>query len=99
MRAIGACGIAAQSAWKRLILGALCRCTPKGLAKIRGFGEARSRQTNRAFGQPDYADPPPRRVLRFYGFGVAASRKRDSHAADSAHSASLPDYRQLINPT
>jgi hypothetical protein len=39
----------------------------------------------------------PRRVLRFYGFGVAASRKRDAHAADSARSASPPDYRQPIN--
>jgi hypothetical protein len=42
---------------------------------------------------------PSRRVLRFYGFGVAASQKRDAHAADSARFASLPDYRQPINPT
>ena len=30
---------------KRLILGALCQCTPKGLAKHWRFGEARRRQT------------------------------------------------------
>src|SRR6478735_3149386 len=35
----------------------------------------------------------------YLGFWVAASRERDAHAADSARSASLPDYRQLINPT
>src|SRR3954451_22524306 len=40
----GASGVAAQPARKRLTLGAPCRCTPKGLAKIRGFGEARYRQ-------------------------------------------------------
>src|SRR3954452_6417671 len=37
----------------------------KGLAKIRGFREARCRQTDELPGQPDYADPPLRRVLRF----------------------------------
>src|SRR3954470_6547944 len=36
----GASGVAAQPARKRLILGALCRCTPKGLAKIGEVGEA-----------------------------------------------------------
>ena len=41
----------------------------------------------------------PRRVLRFYGFGVAPREKRDACAADSARSASLRDYRQPINPT
>jgi hypothetical protein len=70
----GASGCSAP-ARKRLILGALCRCTPKGLAKIRGFKEARSRQTYRAFGQPDYADPPFPGGFLLYGFGVAASRK------------------------
>src|SRR4051795_7832122 len=35
-----ASGVAAQPARKRLTLGALCRCTPKGLAKIGGFGKS-----------------------------------------------------------
>src|SRR3954469_22749155 len=61
----GASGVAAQPAWKRLILGTPRRCTPKGLAKIRGLGEARSRKTDELPGQPDYAAPPLRRVLRF----------------------------------
>ena len=45
------------------------------------------------------ADSPFEAGFAFQRFGVAASRKRDAHAADSARSASLPDYRQLINPT
>src|SRR3954470_764693 len=35
----GASGVAAQPARKRLTLGALSRCTPKGLAKIGDLGE------------------------------------------------------------
>src|SRR3954449_8187252 len=31
--------------------------------------------------------------------GVSASRKSRAHAPDCAHVASLPDYRQPINPT
>jgi hypothetical protein len=72
----------------------------KGLAKFGEVGEARRRQTDDT--SPDfteYADPPSGRVLRFYGFGVAPREKRDAHAADSARSASLPDYRRPINPT
>ena len=46
-----------------------------------------------------YADPPSEAGFAFQRFGIAASRKRDAHAADSARSTSLPDYRQLINPT
>src|SRR3954452_20285642 len=42
----GASEVAAQPAWKRLTLGALRRCTPKGLAKIGTVREARSRQTS-----------------------------------------------------
>jgi hypothetical protein len=40
----------------------------------------------------------PRRVLRFGVLGVSASRKSGPHALDCAHPASLPDYRQPINP-
>src|SRR3954451_19674830 len=40
----GASGVAAQPTRKRLILGALHRCTPKGLAKIGGVKEAQYRQ-------------------------------------------------------
>src|SRR3954452_19899691 len=40
----GASTGAAAPARKRLTSGALYRCTPKGLAKIRGFGEALDRQ-------------------------------------------------------
>src|SRR3954453_9378616 len=50
---------ATAPARKRLVLGALCLCTPKGLAKIHDFGEARRRQTDET--SPDfteYADPP-----------------------------------------
>src|SRR3954471_17608385 len=39
----GASGVAAQPARKRLILGTLFRCTPKGLAKIGEIGEALDR--------------------------------------------------------
>src|SRR3954452_17320968 len=46
-----------------------------------------------------YADPPLRRVLLFAGSGSRASRKSRLRAPDCAHVASLPDYRQLINPT
>src|SRR4051812_30188479 len=35
-----ASGVAAQPARKRLALGAPRRCTPKGLAKIGGFGKS-----------------------------------------------------------
>src|SRR3954454_25042156 len=37
----GASGVAAQPPRKRLILGALCRCTPKGLAKFGEVGKSR----------------------------------------------------------
>src|SRR3954467_15570095 len=37
----GASGVAAQPAWKRLILGAPCRYTPKGLAKFGEVGKSR----------------------------------------------------------
>src|SRR5690242_21890977 len=39
-----ASGVAAQPTRKQLILGALYRCTPKGLAKIGELGEALDRQ-------------------------------------------------------
>src|SRR3954462_15922130 len=45
---------ATAPARKRLILGALCLCTPKGLAKIRDFGEARRRQTDET--SPDFTE-------------------------------------------
>src|SRR4051812_45696577 len=53
----GASGVAAQPARKRLALGALRPWQESGLAKIRGFGEARYRQIDELPGQPDYADP------------------------------------------
>jgi hypothetical protein len=31
--------------------------------------------------------------------GVSASRKSGPYAPDCAHMASVPDYRQFINPT
>src|SRR4051795_8614850 len=40
----GASGVAAQPARKRLALGAPCRCTPKGLAKIGEVGKDQSCQ-------------------------------------------------------
>src|SRR5215210_3133840 len=67
----GASGVAAQPARKRLTLAALCRCTPKGLAKIDEVGEAHCRQTNEFPGLSRHADPPfPGGFLR-YGFWVA----------------------------
>src|SRR4051812_43296183 len=41
----GASGVAAQPARKRLTLGTLRLCTPKGLAKIGGFGKSLDCQT------------------------------------------------------
>src|SRR3954471_11236707 len=69
------------------------------LAKILGFREARSCDTSEFPVRREYAGRAFGRGFAFQGFGVAASRKRDAHAADSARSASLPDYRHLINPT
>ena len=69
-----ASGVAAQPARKRLILGVLCRCTPKGLAKIGEVGEARCRQTYKS--SPDfteYADPPSEAGFAFQGSGFAVS--------------------------
>src|SRR3954469_7476838 len=95
----GASGVAAQPARKRLTLGALCRCTPKGLAKIGEVGETLDCHTERFPGLGRICRPAlPGGFLR-YGFWVSASRKSGPHAPDCAHIASLPDYRQLINPT
>src|ERR1051325_8626976 len=47
----------------------------KGLAKIRGFGEALGRQTCLASSKPDYADPPFEAGFAISGSGLAASRK------------------------
>src|SRR5215213_6009503 len=61
-----ASGVAAQPARKRLTLGALCRCTPKGLAKISAVREARSCQGTNFRPRPDMQTRLPRRVLRFW---------------------------------
>src|SRR3954454_11632670 len=53
-----ASGVAAQPTRKRLILGALYRCTPKGLAKIGEVGKALDRQIRYFPGLGRYADPP-----------------------------------------
>jgi hypothetical protein len=88
---------AAAPARKRLALGIPHPWQARACVKCR-FRESSSCQRF-AFRASAYADPPLRRVLLFRVSGVAASQKRDAHAADSARSASLPDYRQLINPT
>src|SRR3954447_3964752 len=55
----GASGVAAQPTRKRLILGALHRCTPKGLAKIGEVRKSRGCHTPEIFpGLGRYADPP-----------------------------------------
>jgi hypothetical protein len=64
-------------------LGAPRRCTPKGLAKIGAVREARYRQIIDLPAPAGYADPPLRRVLRFYGFGVAPRVK-------GTHTRSIP---------
>src|SRR3954451_22887076 len=53
----GASGVAAQPARKRLALGALYRCTPKGLAKIGEMREARCRQTHEFPASSRYGRP------------------------------------------
>src|SRR5689334_20184863 len=69
---------------KRLILGALCRCTPKGLAKIRGFGEADSRQTEQLPGNRTMQTRPSRRVLLFRVLGLAVLREQPRRIARTA---------------
>src|SRR4051794_23105326 len=66
----GASGVAAQPARKRLTLGALCRCTPKGLAKFGGFGKPLDCHTEK-FSRPPagMADPPFEAGFCFMGSG------------------------------
>src|SRR3954470_279117 len=62
-----ASGVAAQPARKRLTLGALRRCTPKGLAKIGEVGEALDRQINELLRpRPDMQTRLPRRVFALW---------------------------------
>src|SRR5690242_13451935 len=63
-----ASGVAAQPARKRLVLGTLCRCTPKGLAKIGELGEARSCDLPSFPVLAGYADPPPQAGFAILGF-------------------------------
>src|SRR5690348_8060188 len=72
-----ASGVAAQPARKRLILGALCRCTPKGLAKISELREARYRQITDSRPWPDYADPPSEAGFCLWVLGRGPRRNRD----------------------
>src|SRR5690242_1620681 len=60
-----ASGVAAQPARKRLAWSALRLRQEMGLAKIGELGEARSCPTSSFPALAGYADPPPRRVLRF----------------------------------
>src|SRR4051794_17218973 len=71
----GASGVAAQPARKRLTLGALRQCTPKGLAKIREVGEALIARYRDPPASAGMQTRPSRRVLLFQGSGVAASRR------------------------
>src|SRR3954468_6648917 len=71
----GASGVAAQPARKRLILGVLCRYTPKGLAKFGEVGKSRYSHISRLPAPAGMQTRLPRRVLRFSGSGVAASHK------------------------
>src|SRR3954452_16089172 len=94
-----ASGVAAQPTRKRLILGALCLCTPKGLAKIGDLREGGCRQTishSRSAGMQT-------RLFQagfcLWVLGVVASRKSGPYAPDCAHMTSLPDYFSPINPT
>src|SRR3954469_1673685 len=83
-----ASGVAAQPARKRLTLGALRRCTPKGLAKIGEVGKSQSCHRLR-FSRPRPACRPAfsRRVFA-YGFWVSQPRENEGGRADySAHDA------------
>jgi hypothetical protein len=92
LKAQRASGVAAQPARKRLARSALHPWQESGLAKIRGFGEARCRQTSELPGNRTMQDPPLRRVLLFQGLGVSASRKRDARTENSARTASVARY-------
>src|SRR3954469_13360930 len=64
----GASGVAAQPARKRLILGALCRYTPKGLAKFGEVGKSRYCHIRDLPGPGRYADPPSEAGFAFQRF-------------------------------
>ena len=65
-RSKGASGVAAQPARKRLILGALCRCTPKGLLNSAEFGKSLDCHVEIFPGlQPVWQTRPSRRVLLY----------------------------------
>src|SRR3954452_5528552 len=77
----GASGVAAQPARKRLTLGALCRCTPKGLAKIGEVGKDRSCQRRFSRLRPACRPAFPRRVFA-YGFWVTGLAQIGTSARD-----------------
>lgn len=64
-------------------------------------GEGSSLSANRRVSGPGRTMQTrlPRRVLRFWVLVSRPRAERDVHAPDCAHIASLPDYRQPINPT
>src|SRR4051794_14559736 len=89
-----ASGVAAQPARKRLILGALFRCTPKGLAKLGEVGEAHCRQANDFPGLGRYADPPFEAGFAISGSSFAASRKWSrARSGFRAHGERAPGFR------
>src|SRR4051812_18537179 len=97
-------GVAAQPARKWLILGTPCRCTPKGLAKIRGFGEARYRQISLLPGNRTMQTRLPRRVLLYgclsRGPRVKGTRARDIPRAPRACPIIVsPSTRQALTLT
>src|SRR3954451_20620921 len=89
-----ASGIAAQPTRKRLILGTLHRCTPKGLANFGEFGKSLDASQRDS---PASDGMQPR--LFQAGFAISGSgclglAESGPHAPDCAHVASVPDYRQ-----
>src|SRR5215213_10151896 len=81
---------------KRLILGALYRCTPKGLAKLSGFGEALDRQIE-SYSRPPagMADPPFEAGFALWGAGVSASRKQSrARSGFRAQRESAPGWHE-----
>src|SRR3954452_20972826 len=94
-----ASGVAAQPARKRLTLGALRRCTPKGLAKIGEVGKALDRQSDTFPASAGMQTRLFQAGFCLWVLGVSASRKSGPYAPDCAHMTSVPDYFSPINPT
>jgi hypothetical protein len=91
-----ASGVAAQPARKRLFRAHVAYGANLTLESAGDLGEALD--ATRSF--PRFAGicrPAASAGFAFLWVRCSASRKRDAHAADSACSASLPDYRQPIN--